>query len=85
MNTSYNPVTSGQDETATTGVQTRGSANVNTVDMEEVAFNTEIASDPGEPKTIKAAMKNERKALWEAVAREEIDNFRKRKSWKMVK
>lgn len=84
LNTSYNPVTSSQEDTATTGMQTRGSANVNTLDMEEVVFNTKIASDPGEPKIYKAAMKNEQRTLWEAATREEIYSFRKKKSWKMV-
>ena len=47
-------------------------------------YNTAVISDPGEPKDIWEAIKEEKKTLWIPSIKAEIMNFVKRKSWEYV-
>ena len=47
-------------------------------------YNTAVISDPGEPKDIWEAIKEEKKELWIPSIKAEIMNFVKRKSWEYV-
>ena len=46
------------------------------------AFNVELASDPGEPKSYKEALVRPERKKWEEAIKNEIDNFLKCGVWK---
>ena len=48
------------------------------------AYSTTLASDPGEPKHYKEAMKGDESKQWTVAIKNEINNFYKRNVWKMV-
>ena len=48
------------------------------------AYSTTLASDPGEPKHYKEAMKGDENKQWTIAIKIEINNFYKRNVWKMV-
>jgi hypothetical protein len=75
LDTSYNPTMSAQGE-------------INAIDVSEGYFhyvlNTELASDPGAPKTYKEALVGPDADKWKEAMKKEIENFIKRDAWKMV-
>ena len=48
-------------------------------------FNTEIQSEPGEPKTFLQAMQTNERSWWTKAIISEINNFLKLEAWKFLK
>ena len=53
-------------------------------DAMHFVLNVELQSDPGEPKTVKEALKSPEVEEWKKGLKSEIENFLKRKAWKKV-
>ena len=54
------------------------------IDNVEVVYDVTLLSDPNEPKTIQEALQGPEAEQWKESAKEELDNFIKRKSWRFV-
>ena len=79
LNTSYNPTIHGEGEEMNM---------VFVIDASDgylnCALNTEVVSDPGEPKTFKEALKGPEASQWKTAMKAEIENFIRRDAWKFV-
>lgn len=75
------PIVLGADDNSAT-IEKQNEVGTETVHF---LFNTCIASDPGEPKTLKEAMESPDREYWIASITAEINNFMSRGAWEFVK
>jgi hypothetical protein len=75
------PIVLGADDNSAT-IEKQNEVGTETVHF---LFNTCIASDPGEPKTLKEAMESPDREYWIASITAEINNFISRGAWEFVK
>ena len=84
LDTSYNPVQHHQTMSKATLIEEDKPTGDEISKELHFVFNTALSSDPGEPKTYKAAMEGPESDQWKVSYAAEIMNFIKRGSWKKV-
>jgi Reverse transcriptase (RNA-dependent DNA polymerase)/gag-polypeptide of LTR copia-type/Zinc knuckle len=80
LNTWYNPTQNTVENTEEEEIEFEDAQQIQV----HYVFHSELASDPGEPRTIGEALQSRDRVKWISAMKGEIENFLKRKAWKKV-